>query len=49
MRWRAVLSVPAELENDDADDQQLASIFMRLAPKPFRKLLKAMLRKKGLN
>ena len=49
MRWRAVLSVPAELENDDADDQQLASIFMRLAPKPLRKMLKAMLRKRRLN
>jgi hypothetical protein len=49
MRWRAVLSVPAELDNEDADDQQLASIFMPLAPKPLRKMLKAMLRKKRLN
>jgi hypothetical protein len=49
MRWRAVLSVSAELENDDADDQQLASIFTSLAPRPFRKMLKAMLRKKRLN
>ena len=49
MQWRAVLSVPAELDNEDADDQQLASIFMPLAPKPLRKMLKAMLRKKRLN
>jgi hypothetical protein len=49
MRWRAVLSVPAELDNEDADDQLLASIFRRVAPKPFRKLLKTMLRKRRLN
>jgi hypothetical protein len=49
MRLRAVLCVPPELDNEDADDQQLASIFMPLAPKPLRKLLKAMLRKKRLN
>ena len=49
MRLRLVLSVPAELDNEDADDQQLASIFMPLAPKPLRKMLKAMLRKRRLN
>src|SRR6266436_1386004 len=49
MRLRLVLSVPAELDNEDADDQQLASIFMPLAPKPLRKMLKAMLQKKRLN
>jgi hypothetical protein len=48
MRFRAVLSVPAELDNEP-DDQQLASIFMPLAPKPLRKMLKPMLRKKRLN
>jgi hypothetical protein len=37
MRLRMIVSVP--------DDQQLASIFMPLAPKPFRKLLKCKLRK----
>jgi hypothetical protein len=45
MRFRAVLSIPAELDIDDTDDQQLESIFMRGVPKPFRKKLKAMLRK----
>jgi hypothetical protein len=45
MRLRLVLSVPAEIHNEDSNDQQLASIFMALAPKPFRKLLKSKLRK----
>jgi hypothetical protein len=49
MRVRAVLSVPVELDNEDADDQQLASIFVPVAPKLFRKKLKTMLRKKRLN
>lgn len=49
MRLRAILSVPAKLDNEDADDQQLASIFMPLAPKPLRKMLKAVLRKKRLH
>jgi hypothetical protein len=45
MRLRMIVSVPAELHKEEADDQQLASIFMPLAPKPFRKLLKCKLRK----
>jgi hypothetical protein len=45
MRLKLLLSVPAESHNEDPDDQQLASIFMSLAPKPFRKLLKSKLRK----
>ena len=49
MRLRLVLSVPAELENDDADDHQLVSMFTSVAPRSFRKMLKAMLRKKRLN
>jgi hypothetical protein len=49
MRLRLVLSIPSELDNEDPDDQQLASIFMPLAPKPLRKMVKAMLRKKTLN
>ena len=48
-RLRAILAVPAELDNEDADDQQLAAIFMALAPEPFRKLVKNMLRKKRLH
>jgi hypothetical protein len=47
MRLRLVLSVPAEIHNEDSDDQQLASIFMPLAPKPFRNLSKAKFRKSG--
>jgi hypothetical protein len=49
MRLRTGIALPIEIPNDGADDEQLAPIFMSLAPKPFRKPLKAMLRKRRLN